>query len=113
MVSLKTQISQKKTKYLTKTHKKKHSLKARQGHIKHVLCANFQILTLKSGVDIDIFRNFGFMLWYGLGRPVITSEIGNWSVFVLLGWRFVFEIIIKRHGREPHIFRCHHDSGNK
>ena len=24
--------------------------------------------------------------WYGLGRPVITSEIGNWSVFVLLGW---------------------------
>ena len=20
--------------------------------------------------------------WYGLGRPVITSEIGNWSVFV-------------------------------
>ena len=24
---------------------------------------------------------------YGLGRPVITSEIGNWSVLVLLGWR--------------------------
>ena len=22
------------------------------------------------------------MLWYGLGRPVITSEIGNWSVLV-------------------------------
>jgi len=28
--------------------------------------------------------------------PVITSEIGNWSVFVLLGWRFVFGIIIKK-----------------
>ena len=41
------------------------------------------------------------MLWYGLGRPVITSEIGNWSVFVLLGWRFVFGIIIKKDGREP------------
>ena len=36
------------------------------------------------------------MLWYGLGRPVITSEIGNWSVFVLLEWRFVFGITIKK-----------------
>ena len=41
----------------------------------------------------------------------ITSEIGNWSVFVLLGWRFVFGIIIKRDGRDR-IVRCHHDSGN-
>ena len=41
------------------------------------------------------------MLWYGLGRPVITSEIGNRSVFVLLGWCFVFGIIIKIDGREP------------
>ena len=41
------------------------------------------------------------MLWYGLGRPVITSQIGNWSVFVLLGWRFVFGIIIKRDGESP------------
>ena len=54
----------------------------------------------------------GRLLWYGLGRPVVTSEIGNWSVFVLLGWRFVFGIIIKRDGREPRIVRCHHDSGN-
>ena len=53
------------------------------------------------------------VLWYALGRPVITSEIGNWSVFVLLGWRFVFGIIIKRDGREPSIVRCNHDSGNK
>ena len=35
------------------------------------------------------------LLSYGLGRPVITSEIGNCSVFVLLGWRFVFGIIMK------------------
>ena len=42
-----------------------------------------------------------FLLWYGLGRPLITSEIGNWSVFVILGWRFVFGIIMKRDGREP------------
>ena len=39
------------------------------------------------------------LLWYGLGTPVITSEIGNWSVFLLLGWRFVFGIIIKRRAR--------------
>ena len=37
----------------------------------------------------------GLVLWYGLGRPVITSEIGNWSVFVLFGWYFVFGIIMK------------------
>ena len=43
----------------------------------------------------------GLVLWYGLETPVITSEIGNWSVFVLLGWRFVFGVIIKRDGREP------------
>ena len=41
------------------------------------------------------FALAGMVLWYGLGRPVIISEIGNWSVFVLLGWRFVFVIIIK------------------
>ena len=35
------------------------------------------------------------VLMYGLGRPVITSEIGNWSVFVVLGWRFIFGIIMK------------------
>ena len=52
------------------------------------------------------------MLWYCLGRPVITLEIGNWSVLVLLGWRFVFGIIIKRDVREPRIVRCHHDCGN-
>ena len=38
---------------------------------------------------------FSLMLRYGLGRRVITSEIGNWSVFLLLGWRFVFGIIMK------------------
>ena len=54
----------------------------------------------------------GLVLWYGLGRPVITSEIGNWSVFVLLGWRLVFGVIMKIDGREPHIVRYHHDSGN-
>ena len=26
----------------------------------------------------------GLVSWYGLGRPVFTSEIGNWPVFVLL-----------------------------
>ena len=42
-----------------------------------------------------LFQRKRLMLWYGLGRPVITSEIGNWSVFVLLAWRFVFGIIMK------------------
>ena len=46
-------------------------------------------------------RQGGLVLWYGLRRPVITSEIGNWSVFVLLGWRFVFGIIIERDGESP------------
>ena len=41
------------------------------------------------------------MLRYGLGRPVITPKIVNWSFFVLLGWPFVFGIIMKRDGREP------------
>ena len=41
------------------------------------------------------------MLWYGLGRPVITSDIGNWSVFILLGWRFVFGIITKETDESP------------
>ena len=35
------------------------------------------------------------VLRYGLGRPVITPKIGSWPVFVLFGWRFVFEIIMK------------------
>ena len=37
----------------------------------------------------------GLVLRYGLGRPVITPPKGNWSVFVLFGWRFVFGIIMK------------------
>ena len=35
------------------------------------------------------------LLWYGLGRPVITPEIGSWSVLVLFGWLLVFGIIMK------------------
>ena len=51
------------------------------------------------------------MVW--LGRPVITSEIGNWSVFVLFGWRFVFGIIVKWDRREiPRTVRCYRESGN-
>ena len=42
-----------------------------------------------------------YVLWYGLGRPVISSEIGSWSVFVLLRWLFVFGIIMKRDGLKP------------
>ena len=53
----------------------------------------------------------GLVLWYGLGRPVIAPKIGYWFIFVLLGWRFVFGIIMKWDGREPHIVRCHHGSG--
>ena len=41
----------------------------------------------------------GLVLWYDLGRPVITSEIGHWSVFVLFGWRFIFGI--KETGESP------------
>ena len=43
----------------------------------------------------------GLVLWYGLGRPVVTSKVGSWLVFVLFGWRFVFGIIMRWDGREP------------
>ena len=65
------------------------------------------ILTLYAGYIVSVHRMVvgnrpvDPVLWYGLRRPVITSEIGNWSVLVLLGWRFVFGIIMKRDRREP------------
>ena len=37
----------------------------------------------------------GLVLWYGLGRPVVTSKVGSWLVFVLFGWRFVFTIVTR------------------
>ena len=52
-------------------------------------------------IDVMNLKTNTSMLWYRLGRPEITSEIANWPVFVLLGWRFVFGIITKREGREP------------
>ena len=52
------------------------------------------------------------VLWCGLRWPVITPKIGNWPVFVLLGWRFVFGIFMKWDRREHHIPKCHHDSGS-
>ena len=55
------------------------------------------------------------MSWYGLGRPVIASKIGNWSVFVLFGWRLVFEIMIyheMRRARAPAPSDVISDSGN-
>ena len=43
------------------------------------------------------------LLWFGLGRPAITPKIGNWPVFVLLGWRFDFRNIHElRRARFPH-----------
>ena len=45
-------------------------------------------------IDVMNLKTNTSMLWYRLGRPEITSEIANWPVFVLLGWRFVFGIII-------------------
>ena len=62
-------------------------------------------------MSIQCWPNNRSMLFCGLGRPVITSETGNWYVFQSLGWCFVFEIIMKWDGREPHIVRCHHGSG--
>ena len=51
------------------------------------------------------------VLWYGLGRPVITSESGNGSVFVLFGWRFIFGIIMRGEALSPFHPACHRDSG--
>ena len=42
-------------------------------------------LSRKPGLDLccDLLQSLqGVLWWYGLGRPVITSEIGIWSVFV-------------------------------
>lgn len=35
---------------------------------------------LKHTCNVD--THDGAMLWYNLGRPVVTSQKGNWSVFV-------------------------------
>lgn len=50
------------------------------------------------------------LLWYGLRRLVITSNVRQLVVFILIGWRLVFGIIINRDGRDPHTLRCHHGS---
>ena len=47
-------------------------------------------------------------LWYGFGRAVISSKIGDGSVMVWLGWRLVLGIISKCDRQESHIVRCHH-----
>ena len=76
---------------------------------------------LVSGAGIS--PNFPYFCMCGSsGRASVTVlpwkagnylKIGNWSVFVSFGWRFVFGIIMRRDGREePAPFRCHHDSGN-
>ena len=44
---------------------------------------------------LDVKYDLMLVLWYVLGRPVITSEIGNCSVFVLFGRRFLFGINMK------------------
>lgn len=44
----------------------------------------------------------GLVLWYGLGRLVVSNylKIINLSVFVLLAWRFVFGINARQEGHE-------------
>ena len=49
----------------------------------------------KSHISAYPAHQGGLVLRYGLGRSVITPKIGNWSVFVLLEWRFVFGVIMK------------------
>ena len=51
------------------------------------------------------------MAWHDLGRPVMTSKMGNWYVFVLFGRCFVFGIIMMT-GASPLTARCYHDSVN-
>ena len=71
----------------------------------------FKDFILRGEAILAVRQGSILLLWYGLGRPVITSEIGNWSVFVLFGWHFVLGIIMKWDGWEPHIVRRHHGSG--
>ena len=45
-----------------------------------------------------------YVLWYGLGRPVITSEISNWSVFVLVRMAFyIRDNHEMRRAKAPHL----------
>ena len=52
------------------------------------------------------------MLWYGLGRPVITPKIGSWSVFRIVWMAFSIRDNHEMGRARARIVRCHHDSGN-
>ena len=53
----------------------------------------------------------GLVLWYDLGRPAITSGIGNWSVFVFTRMAFcIRDNREMRRARTPRL-RCHRGSG--
>ena len=64
----KTQISQNllKPKYLTKRQEPKNPIRWRLGMGTLNTRAKFQGLTLKNGVDVGIWRNFGFYAWTSL-----------------------------------------------
>ena len=67
------------------------------------LCPNFPYFCIR---DSSGWASVKVRPW----KAGIYPKIGIWSVVVLLGWCFVFGIIMKLDGREPHIVRCHHDS---
>ena len=55
---------------------------------------------------------FGVAMVWTWNAGNYLNIVGNWYVFVLFGWRFVFGIIVKMaRVREPFRCRCHHDSG--
>ena len=60
------------------------------------------------------FGECGSSGWAGvIVRPWKSGnypKIGNLSVFVLLGLRFVFGINLIFEGLDPFLFRCRHDS---
>ena len=69
-----------KPKYLAGKKKKKKSLKARQGHIKHV-CKYFKIS--QNGVDIGTWRNLGFYAWTSLYQNATTNKCDNSSTSII------------------------------
>ena len=66
-----------------------------EGHLQFMVELGEPGFPRRSRISAYAAHQGGLVLWYGLGRPEITSEIGNSSDFVLLEWPFVLGIIMK------------------
>ena len=71
-------------------------------YIRKVLLVNDSIRNLRT-INDGLRSLFIIMIWYGFGRPVTTSEIGNWCVFVSVRMAFcIRDNHEMRRARAPH-----------